>query len=596
MAHTLRAWYALLALSSLGAVISLITDAVGAGLLVIAAYLLARFVIGLIRGSFGVDLLMGTAAFVTWYLGTYFEGYLIIALYSLSEIVEGLAEKSALRTLSSLKDLIPASVTVLDNGAARSVRPDEVVPGDVVLVRRGEAVVVDGVLLDEAGVFDTSIITGEQGPVRVLRGQGVLSGYVNLGNPVRLRAIAGFRDSALRVLVAEAVRALEGKSRVQRLLERLAPPYTAALLGGCVLAAAFVGPYRALPLILAGCPSAFIVTSATLTATSIARLARRGVVVRGGAVLERASRVDVVVLDKTGTVTTGRLRIGLVKGLSGFKEDELLRLAGGAAKGSTHPVSAALSPYSDLVPGSVREVVGMGVEAVVNGRLVRVGSKEFAGFDGVSCGDLTPVYIYMDGVPAGVVCLSKEVGEGVKELISELRRSGVGVVIASGDRAGKVSAIAEELGVREYYPGMSPQEKAGLVRAIRRAHGAVVMIGDGVNDSVALTEAGLGVAVGRLGLTASVADAVLVSGTNSFLELLREAGRYRRALAAGFAAAAIIKAVTLALGFAGTLPMAAVVGLGDDGSTLMSLAIAGAVSGGLSPYISRGSGPSHRTS
>ncbi len=592
MGHAMRMWYALLALSSLGAAISLYTDSLGIGLIAIAAYLLARFAIGLIKRSFGVDLLMGAAALVTWYLGAYFEGYLIITLYSLSEIIENLAERRALRTLSSLRDLIPNSVTVVDNGAIRSVKPEEVKVGDVVLVRRGEAVVVDGILLDDAGVFDTSLMTGEQEPVRVAKGQRVLSGYVNLGNPVRVRAITSFGDSALRILVAEALRALERKSRVQKFLERIAPPYTAALLGGYAVAAVFLGPYRALPIILAGCPSAFIITSATLTAISIARLARRGVVVRGGVILEKASKLGVIVLDKTGTVTTGKLKIAQVKPLSNFSDNEVLRLAGAAAKGSIHPVSAALAPHSDLIPESVREVVGMGVEAVVGGRLVRVGNKRFAGFDGVSCGDLTPVYVSVDGKPAGIICLREEVSEGVKDLINQLRDMGADVVIASGDKKEKVSTIAKELGVKEYYPGMSPQEKAGLVKRLRQGRGPVAVIGDGVNDAVALAVADLGVAVGRLSLTASVADAVLVSGPNSFLDLVKEASAYRRALIAGFTIAAIIKAVALALGFMGVIPMAAVVALGDDGSTLFSLALASAIMRGLNLYKSRGLRPS----
>lgn len=582
MGHTLKTWYALLALSSLGAVISPYTDVAGAGLLVIAAYLLARFALGLIRRSFGVDLLTGAAALVTWYLGAYFEGFLIIAMYSLSEVIEAVAEKRALRTLSSLRELIPDAVTVV-SGGLKHVAPEEVGVGDVLLVRRGEAVVVDGVLVDDVGVFDTSVMTGEQGPVRLVRGQRVISGYVNLGDPVRVRAVAGFRDSALKLLVAEAVRAMERKSRVQRFLERIAPPYTAALLGGYGIVSLLIGPYHALPIILAGCPSAFIVVSATLTAMSIARLARRGVVVRGGAVLERASKIDVVVLDKTGTVTTGRLEIAYVKPFNGFMESDILRLAGGAAKGSMHPVSAALSAHSDLVPVSVREVVGMGVEAVVDGRLVRIGKREFVGFEGADCGNLTPVYVSVDGELAGTICLREEVGEGAKGLVRELRGMGIRVILASGDRAEKVSTIANELRITEHYPSMTPYEKAELVRSLRRVYRAVAVVGDGINDAVALAEADLGAAVGKLSLTASVADAVLLPGPHAFTDLLREAHRYRRALVAGFATAAVIKAVALFLGFVGAIPMAAVVALGDDGSTLISLAVAGALTGRLSP-------------
>ncbi len=571
MSHGMREWYALLAVSLVGAVLSLVTGAVGPGLLVIAAYLLVRFAVGLVRGEFGVDLLMGSAALVTWYLGAFFEGYLIIALYALSEVIESLAERRALRTLSSLKELIPDSVTLITDRGVRPVPPDELGPGDVVLVRRGEAVVVDGVLLDDAGVFDTSIMTGEQEPVRVDRGGTVLSGYINLGDPVRVKALASFSDSALRLLVAEAVRALERKSRVQRFLERIAPPYTAALLGAYVAASIIIGPYNALPIILAGCPSAFIIASATLTAISIASLAKKGVVVRGGEVLERASGTKVVVLDKTGTVTTGKLSVASVIPVNGYSQEDVLRLAGAAGKGSIHPVSAALAPHSDLVPEAVKEFVGSGVEARVGGRLVRVGKKEFAGFDGAGCGELIAAYVSVDGEPAGIICLKEEVGEGVRNLVRELGRLGVGVVLASGDREEKVAAIAKELGISEYHYGMRPQDKAALVKEIRRRQGPVAVVGDGVNDAIALAEADLGAAVGKLNLTASVADAVLLPGAHALTELIRTAKRYRRAIVAAFITAATIKAASLLLGLSGNIPMAAVVALGDDGSTIVSL-------------------------
>lgn len=576
MSHESREWYILLALSSLGAVASLYIGAVGIGLLAIAVYLMAKFVIDLIKGKFSVDLLMGAAALITWYLGAYFEGFLIISLYSLSEIIEFVAEKRALRALTSLSDLIPDEVVVIRD-ELRSIRPEEVKIGDVLLVRRGEAVVVDGVLIDDVGAFDTSIMTGEQEPVTLVKGQKVLSGYINVGDPVKVKAVSSFRESSLRLLVTEAEEALKRKSRLLKFLERITPPYTVFLLGSYAVASLIIGPYHALPLILAGCPSAFILTSATMTAVSIARLARRGIVVRGGIALERASKVKAIILDKTGTVTTGKLKVSYVKTFNGFKADELLKLAGGAGKGSIHPVSVALSALSDLMPESVKEVVGMGVEAVVNGRLVKIGKEEFVGFKGFDCGDLIPVHVSVDGKPAGTVCLKEEVGDDVTRLINELKKFGHKVILASGDREEKVSAIAKELGISEYYSGIKPQDKAELVRRVRKAYGEVAVIGDGINDTVALAEADLGVAVGRLSLTAGFADAVLLPGLRAFLELLNEAVKYRRAIMTGFITAALIKVTAIYLGMIGVLPMAAVVALGDDGSTLISLAVAGAI-------------------
>ncbi len=568
--------------------VSLITTALGKHthvldyvLLAISASLLVKALVLLVRRKrVSVDVLMGVAGLTTWFLHLTISGFLILLLYSISELIEIQAERYAERKIVGLRELIPTKVSVEVDGKIVSRSIDELKPGDVVIVKPGEVVPADGIIIDGHSLFDTSYITGESEPRPLGKGGHVMSGYVNKSGMVRVRVLKDPGKSLLQLLVLEAERALERKASLQRFIERFSQPYTVLILSMFTAGSLLTSPYKALPLLLAGCPSAFIISSGTATALALATLARKSVVVRGGRVLEDLERVKVLVLDKTGTITLGELKLSRLITLNGFSEDLVREYVGGAAKASNHPVSRALAGLSEAVPSKVQEFPGKGVKALVNGAEVLLGSKEFLAEHGVDVG-VAPrcsegemvAYVAVNRVLAGVACLEEGLDSGIREVFQAVKRRGLRTVIASGDRRGRVERVARFVGADEFFYELSPDEKKALVRRLREKYGAVGFVGDGVNDVEAIAEADVGMAVGRLEVVSNIGDVVLIRGIKSVPLLLDYASRFGKAVRSAILTAAAVKVAVIATGIAGLIPYYLVVAVGDDGATLMGLGL-----------------------
>lgn len=530
------------------------------------------------EGKLSVDVLMALVGWILIYNNIILEGLVIYGLYSIAEVMESWVSRLAVRRLEEAQKLIPRRARVERSGVIEEVDIDEVRVGDVVIVRRGEVVPANGVLLTH-GVFDTRMITGEPGPVELDKGSPVESGYINTGDPVKVRVTRSPRESTLQLIVGRAMELLEYKGRAQRLIERLTPYMILSVIGVFTPVYLAMGPERSIPILLAGCPSAYIITSASTTAYTIAGLARMGVIVRGGRALEALSRCCIAVLDKTGTVTLGRLKPYKVHYPG--RVDEAIGLVSSVAATSLHPVSRALASSwsARAVVHSVREIPGLGLEARVNGSQVLLGSPKLLLERGVepvngACSpeDLT-VHFSIDGVP-GVICLKEEVDEDVVEAVRELRRMGIRVVLASGDRGKRVEAVARILGVDEYYHSMKPEDKRRLVERLKGRGCSVAMIGDGVNDLEAMAASDAGVAVGNIDAVNNIADAVLIRGVTQAPRLFKSSRNYMQGLLAGILAATIVKAGVIILGLSGGIPLWAAALLGDDGSTLLGTGIA----------------------
>ena len=297
--------------------------------------------------------------------------------------------------------------------------------------------------------------------------------------------------------------------------------------------------------------------------------------------LENAARTRIVVLDKTGTVTLGELDVVKVVPLDNIVPDTLIRLAGGAVKASRHPVARALAAHSDLSPRWAEERPGKGVEALVDGRRVVVGSAEFMEELGLSppnvCSEAErTVYVALDGRLAGAMCLGEKLSRYAEQLVEELKSMDLRVVLASGDVEERVRTVAEKLGIQEFYAGMKPSDKVELVRRLKGL-GTVAMVGDGVNDAGALAEADVGIAVGDLNVSASVADAVLPKGVEGLPLVFRVAKRFAEGVKAMFTVALAVKLAVMAAGLAGAVPLWLVVGAGDDGSTILAMLVSATI-------------------
>jgi len=410
-------------------------------------------------------------------------------------------------------------------GGLEEVPVDAVVAGDVVVVRGGEVVPVDGVVERGAAVVDESALTGEPLPVTVRRGGVVRSGTANSGAAFEVRALRPAAESAYAALVRLVRQAETQRAPFVRMADRYAAiflPVTAAVAAG---AWALSGSAeRALAVFVVATPCPLILAAPIALMSGLSRCARVGVVVKGGAAIERLGEARAVLLDKTGTVTLGRPTIADVVALNGIPPSEALRLAASLDQLSAHPIAETLVREAGerelplTLPSGASESFGHGIEGRVEGRRVVVGSDTFLrnrGYAPPPPRGGTTVLVGVDGVVAAAIAIDDGVRADAESLVLRLRSAGVRHVgLVTGDRADAAARVGAELGVDSVHAEQTPEEKLAVVRALRARPelAPVVMVGDGINDAPALALADVGIAMGAGGATASsqTADAIVL--------------------------------------------------------------------------------------
>jgi heavy metal translocating P-type ATPase len=501
--------------------------ALDALLLVPLSWSVAR---ALLRRDVGVDAIALVSMAGALALGEFLAGAVIALMLAGGNALEERAGARARRELTALVSRAPRSVTRVRNGNLEEVGIDDVIAGDVVYVRAGQVLPVDGVLEDDEGVFDESALTGESLPVLYRRAEAVRSGTVSAG-ALHVRATRPAAESAYAALV----RLVQGAESQRAPFVRMADRYALWFLPLTLLAAAIAwtisgDPVRALAVFVVATPCPLILAAPIALLSGVSRAARIGIVVKGAAVIERLGSARTVLLDKTGTVTLGTPTLAEIGGPDGIDELESLRLAASLDLASAHPFAAALVREAHArglqldFPRDVTERPGHGIEGTVAGRRVAVGSDEFLqrlGYDGADSidGVLPPGHARaLVGVDGSLACwleLSDPPREGALDLVARLHASGVvHVAMLSGDRAAVAEKIGALLNVDRVYADQSPEGKLAVVTAIRETTGLnpVVMVGDGINDAPALALADVGVAMGSSAASASTetADAIIV--------------------------------------------------------------------------------------
>ena len=487
----------------------------------------------------GIDLLVTVAAVGAVALGELWEAAAVTTLFAVGKALEGATLD---RTRGALADLVasaPERAVVVRDGRQLEVPAAEVVPGETVVVRHGERVPVDGLVVAGFGAVDESAITGESVPAEKSGGERVFAGTVAVSGLLRVRATGVGADTTLARIVHRVEEAQDAKGRTQRFMDGFGRWYTPAIVGLSALAALVTRDVElALTLLVIGCPGALVISVPVSVVAGIGRAARDGVLVKGGETLEALARVDVVALDKTGTLTLGRPRVVAVELLPGVSGAELLRYAAAAEAGSSHPLARPVVEAAEdagVGPGDAaleaETVPGKGVVARVGGHRVVVGSTRFAAEvaarDAVEASRLvgakaerlaaagrTPLVVLVDGSPLGVVGVADRARDEAARAVEELRRLGVReVAMLTGDAEPVARAVAREVGVTDVRAGLLPEDKLAAVRELRARGRAVAMVGDGVNDAPALAAADVGVAMGAAGSAVAVetADVALMS-------------------------------------------------------------------------------------
>jgi len=459
------------------------------------------------------------------------EAVFVMLFFQVGEMFEGIAEGRSKKSIEHLMDIRPDTASVERDGVVITVNPEEVEIGEIIVIRPGEKVPVDGKVVEGSSTLDTVALTGESVPRSIHEGDEILSGCVNLSGVLRVEVTKEFTQSTASKILELVTEASESKSKSENFITKFARVYTPIVVIAAVLLAA-IPPlfgasfstwlYRALMFLVVSCPCALVISVPLAFFGGLGGASRKGILIKGSNFMDTLAKTRTVVFDKTGTLTEGVFEVTAVhpEVLDKF-EDNLLHLAAHVERYSTHPIAAALrNAYPAENDGcevsEVEEIAGKGVKAKVNGSVVAVGNSSLMDMIGAAWRPChhsgTIVHVAVDGIYAGHIVISDRIKADSAEAIKALHDAGVEkTVMLTGDMEEVGKAVAEELGLSEYHAQLLPAEKVAEVEKLL-GEGTLAFVGDGINDAPVLARADVGIAMGALGSDAAIeaADVVLM--------------------------------------------------------------------------------------
>lgn len=503
--------------------------------------ILKKAVKGILKGQvMDENFLMAVATVGAIVLGDYREGVAVMLFYQIGELFQNIAVGKSRKSISSLMDIRPDYANLEQDGEVVQVDPDEVATGTVILIRPGEKIPIDGVVVEGTGTLNTSALTGESLPREVAPGDEVISGCINLSGVLRVQTTKEFGESTVSKILDLVENATSKKAEQEKFITRFAHYYTPAVCIGA-LALAVIPPilgllvesvnapfsvwvYRALTFLVISCPCALVVSIPLGFFAGIGGAGKEGILVKGSTYLEILSKTDVVVFDKTGTLTKGVFEVTEIQP-EGISAEELLELAAIAEQDSNHPISLSLKrAYGKATDRSrvesIEEVSGGGIKAVIDGKQILAGNKRLLDNNGIACPSCekagTIVYLSSDGQYLGYILISDRPKETSAAAIASLKKAGVKrCVMLTGDNKATAEQIASELGITDVYSELLPGDKVEKVEELLATlpeGRKLAFVGDGINDAPVLSRADIGIAMGALGSDAAIeaADIVLM--------------------------------------------------------------------------------------
>ncbi len=543
---------------------------------------------GLFQRRININFLIVVAGGGAFLIGHGEEGTAVIILFAIAEYLEEYAERRSRYSIKELLKTRPTEATVLRDGKEVKVHAHDVKVGDVVAVRPGEKIPADGMVIRGESHVDMSHLTGESIPVRRTPGEEVFAGTINREGFLEIRVTREYEDSVIMKVTRLVEEARKRKSRTERFIERFAKYYTPAVILLAFLTAVVpvlvfglpfnVWIYRSLVLLVVACPCALAISTPVSMVSGITSGAKNGVLIKGSDVIENLRKVRVVALDKTGTITEGKLEVSEVRGYNGFNPDRVLEISASLEAKSEHPLAKAILEEAKKRGLKLRDVEnfvsypGSGVGGLIDGVEYRAGRREM--FDIVPDEPEltgTSIYVGQDGQVIGAIIVRDRIREESKAVVSTLRSMGFRVVMLTGDNESVADDVARKTGIVIVYSGLFPQDKAGIVDELKRKYGRVAMVGDGVNDAVALAEADVGIAMGAMGSDVAIETAdvsLLKDELTKIPYLFRLAGKTMGVVKMNVTSSILIKGVFAVMALAGMISLWVAVAIGDMGLSL----------------------------
>lgn len=514
----------------------------------------------LINLTFTIHLLMLIGAGGAMILGMWSEASILIFVYSLGDVLESYAVDKARGAISSLVALMPKEALVKKDGKEVIMSTEDIEVGNIVVVRPGEKIPVDGTVVHGSSFVDQAAVTGESIPEQKQIGDDVFAGTINQNGSLEVQVDKPVDETMLSKVISSVEEAQAEKTSYQTFAEKFSQYYTPIMFILGVLVATipplFFGQdwypfiYRGLVVFVVSCSCGLAISVPVAVVAGMANAARNGTIFKGGTYLEVVDKVKVIAFDKTGTLTIGRPEVTDVKCLNGISEVELLSLAGGIESKSGHPISAAIvrkakesdSFSDDLTVEDFEEKSGFGLQATIDGRRYVISNPRFQQELGVPMEKVqedvaalesqgkTVVAMSRDGDLLGLLAIADKIRPETKKSLQQLKKAGIRTVMLTGDNERCAKAIAEMAGVDEYYAGLLPTDKVDTLRKLREEFGSVAMVGDGINDAPAMAVSNVGIAMGAAGsdIAIEAGDVVLMSDDLGKIAYLR--GLSRRAI------------------------------------------------------------------
>lgn len=539
--------------------------------------------------------LMSVATIGAFAIGSYSEGVAVMVFYSIGEWFQDSAVNKAKRSIKALLDIRPDTVDVIRDGKVTTIAPADVAIEEIIQVKPGEKVALDGVLYSEKATFNTAALTGESKPDSKNKGDQVLAGMINLHQLAQVQVKSLFKDSKLSKILEMVQDATARKSQTQLFISRFAKVYTPIVFLLAVLLITlpyfFVANYvfhewfyRGLVFLVISCPCALVVSIPLGYFGGIGLASRNGILFKGSNFLDIMTKIDTVVMDKTGTLTKGVFQVQKVSTAAGIEEKKFIQLLAAIESKSTHPIAAAIAEYAGTAPnqdqiGHVEEIAGHGLKGLIDGKEVLAGNaKLLKKFSIAYPADIdaivdSVVVVAIDQKFAGYVTIADEVKTDAKQAITDLHALNIKTVMLSGDKQSVVDKVAAFLGIDQAFGDLLPENKVTQVEKLKSAGRTLAFVGDGVNDAPVVALADAGIAMGGLGSDATIetADIVIQNDQPSKIVAAIKIGKLTRNIVwQNIILAMGVKAIVLILGAGGVANLWEAV-IADVGVALLAI-------------------------